>query len=240
MTIPLTKEEIQAALPGNMASSVNQEFVDLVNDVTSDQETAEIMRNGFMSYVRVLQEGKFSATEYVNAVKYVSYKLMGYTNQESYTRTFPDRYSLLLAKGASEKVISSYVSIYNKGKLVNLILRQTIIPSWVLNQDVYQEAINTQLKLMVGAKSELVRTQAANSILTHLKKPEKQEIELSVGVREHSGLTDLKNMLTALAEQQQASIGAGTTTKEIAHQTLIQVPVEDEILDAEVVDGDDA
>jgi hypothetical protein len=234
MNQPLTKEEIKHALPGTMASAVNDDFVDLVNDVTSDQEVAEIMRGNFMSYVKVLQEGKFRAADYVHAVKYVSYKLMGFTNQEAYARTFTDRYSLLLAKGSSDKTISAYVSIYNKGKLVNLILQQTLIPSWVLNQDIYQQAINTQADLMINARSDLVRTQAANSILTHLKKPEKQEIELNVGVREHSGLNDLRNMLTNLAESQQAAIGAGTTTREIAHQSLMRVEDAEE---AEVVDA---
>jgi hypothetical protein len=234
--VTLTKDEIEKALPPALRGNVDEDFVDLVNDVNSDPEIAKIMRENFLSYVNVLRDGKFKARDYVAAVKYVSYKLMEYTNQEAYARTFPDRYNKLLVNGASDKAISSYVSIYNKGKLVNLIMEQTLIPSWVLNQQVYQEAINTQAQLMVNAKSEMVRMQAANSILTHLKKPEKQEVELSLGVKEHSGLSDLKNMLTDLAERQKTLIESGAPTKTIAHQSLIDVtPLEER--DESLVEG---
>ena len=60
---------------------------------------------------------------------------------------------------------------YNKNKLVNLILEQSMIPSWVLNQDMYQKALNVQCELMLTANSEKV-SDAANSILTHLKPPQ--------------------------------------------------------------------
>ena len=33
---------------------------------------------------------------------------------------------------------------YSGGKLPNLILEQSVAPVWLLNRDIYQEAINTQ------------------------------------------------------------------------------------------------
>ena len=228
--VTLTKDEIQTAMPPQLRGSVDDDFVDLVNDAASDPETAKIMRENFLSYVNVLKEGKFKAADYVSAVKYVSYKLMGYTNQESYSKAHVDRYTKLIARGATEKEISAYVSIYNKGKLVNLIMEQSVIPSWILNQDVYQDAINEQARLMLNARSEMVRMQAANSILTHLKKPEKHEVELNIGVKEHSGLNDMKNMLADLAQKQRDLIEGGSTTKSIAHQSLIDVtPLEERV-----------
>lgn len=235
----LTVQEIQAVLPPHLRSNATQELADTVNQISTDPEVAASIRENFISYTSVLKEGRFKTEDYAHAVAYVSYKLMGYSNLEAYKRTFINRYTALVARGATDKDISAYVSAYNKNKLVNLILEQTLIPSWVLNQDLYQKAINTQAELMLTSNSDKVRTEAANSLLTHLKRPEKQQVELNIGVAENSGIGDLRNMLTQLAEQQRALIEAGSTTREIAHQRLIKSPIEvpqGEVIDAEVVE----
>lgn len=231
----LQKSEVVAAMPSHMRSSISQELVDKINAVSNDPTIAEQIRSNFVSYTSVMRDGKFKTEDYLNAVAYVSFKLMGYNNEESYSRTFPQRYGALKAAGRSSKDISAYVSAYNKGKLVNLILEQTLIPSWVLNQEIYQDAINTQAKLMMNAKSELVRTQAANSILTHIKRPEKKDVEITIGVAETKGMTELNEMLTKLATMQQNAIENGVATKEIAHQPLMKgssIP-EEEVIEAE-------
>lgn len=231
----LTKEEVQAAVPSHVRVNVSQELVDTLNNVSSDPEFARTIRENFISYTGVLKDGKFKIEDYLSAVAYVSYKLMGFSNKDSYARTFPLRYQGLVARGASDKDISAYVAAYNKNKLVNIILDQSLIPVWVLNQDAYQAAINTQVDLMKNANSELVRTQAANSILTHIKRPEKQQVELSIGEVETAGMKDLREMLSQLATQQRDLIGKGVPTKEIAHQKLVNGPSSSD--DSGVVDG---
>lgn len=216
----LTLPEVQEALPSHLRAAATQSLVDKVNAAHGDPVLAGQIRDNFMSYTKVLMEGKFKIEDYLRAVVYVSFKLMGFNNQESYTRTFPKRYQDLVAKGATDKDISSYVSAYAKGKLVNLILEQTMIPSWVLNQDLYQKAINVQADLMVSAKSELVRTQAANSLITALKKPDKAQVELSVTAPDSNAVSDLNNMLTRMAEAYQGMIQGGMRTQTIAHQPL--------------------
>lgn len=219
-TYMLTVQEIKESLPVHLKTAATQELTDKVNQIAQDPEAARDIRENFISYIHVLKEGKFKTEDYLNAVAYVSYKIMGYTNQESYKRVFPQRYQAQVAKGASDKDISAYVAAYNKGKLVNLILEQTLVPSWVLNQDIYQKAINVQAELMLSAASEKVRAEAANSLLTHLKKPESKQVELSIGVEDTSGMNELKDMLSSLAQRQQDLIGQGMTTREIAHQDL--------------------
>lgn len=223
----LTLEEVKDAAPNGLRGNMTQAVVDQVNQASTDPEHAEAIRNNFISYITVMRDGKFKAEDYVNAVTYVSYKLMGYSNKEAYERTFPLRYTGLVAQGKSKKDIASYVAGYNKGRLVTLISEQTAIPAWVLNQDIYQQAINTQADLMINARSEKVRADAANSILTHLKKPETKQVDLNIGVQETSGMTELRDLLTGLAEKQQAAIEQGVPTKEIAHQSLNQIPAED-------------
>jgi hypothetical protein len=226
----LTMQELQQSLPAHIRGNASESLLDLVNSVSTDAQVAEYVRNNFISYTSVLKEGKYKLEDYLNAVTYVSFKLMGYTNKDSYSRTFPQRYQNLIAKGASDKDISAYVAAFNKGKLVNLILEQTLVPTWVMNQDIYQKAITVQAELMLTARSEKVRADAANSLLTHLKRPEKKEVELSIGMAETSGMKELREMLTSLAEQQQELIEKGVSTKEIAHQRLVQVEIEDAVV----------
>jgi hypothetical protein len=117
--------------------------------------------------------------------------------------------------------------MYNKGKLVTAVLEQAMIPVWLLNAENYQKAINQQVYLMTNAKSEMVQMQAANSLLTHLKKPESKDININMGAVEDKGVEELRNMMVGLAKQQQELISQGVSTKEIAHQSII--------IDAEIV-----
>ncbi len=218
----LTVDVVAKSLPANLKSAATQQFVDQINNIVTDPIIAEQVRENFISYTKVLQEGKFKTEDYLHAVTYVSFKLMGYSNQDSYFRTFPQRHQALVVRGTSAKDIAAYVSAYNKGKLVNLILEQSLVPSWVLNQDAYQKAINTQVELMQNAQSEMVRTQAANSLLTHLTKPKEVGPLINFDMRENSGMNELRDLLGKVASKQQEAIRNGTSTKDIANQAIIE------------------
>ena len=215
----ITKDQVSRALPPNLKNAATQSLVDTLNTLP-DPMVAQEIRDNFLSYTGVLQEGKFKTEDYLNAVMYVTYKLLGKTNLDAYSLVFPQRYADLVARGTSSKDIASYVAAYNKGKLVNLILEQTLVPTWVLNQDIYQKAINTQAELMMGANSEMVRMQAANSILQHLAKPKEAGPLVNINMQESSGMNELKQALQDLAQQQQGLIKSGVSTKEVAGQRI--------------------
>lgn len=217
----LTLQQVVHALPPNLKSNVTQQLVDNINNSVSDPIMAEAIKDNFLSYTQVLSEGKFKTEDYLNAVMYVSFKLMGMSNKDAYARTFPARFRTLLNNGTSEKDISAYVSMYNKGRLVNLILEKSLVPTWVLNQHIHQKAINVQADLMCNANSEMVRMQAANSILTHLAKPKEVGPLINLDLRENSGINELKATLAQLAQQQRDMISNGTSTKQIADQGLV-------------------
>ena len=217
----LTLQQVAHALPANLKNNVTQQLVDNINNCVADPIMAEAIKDNFLSYTQVLSEGKFKTEDYLNAVMYVSFKLMGMSNKDAYARTFPARFRTLLNNGTSEKDISAYVSMYNKGRLVNLILEKSLIPTWVLNQHIYQKAINVQADLMSNANSEMVRMQAANSILTHLAKPKEVGPLINLDLRENSGINELKATLAQLAQQQRDMISNGTSTKQIADQGLV-------------------
>ena len=225
---PLTAEQFRQALPDKVKKSINQELIDQVNATLSEPELFEAYRDNLLSYTKVMADGKFKVSSYVDAVRYVSHKLMGSTNIDAYSKTFPDKITRFMAQGVSDKDIASYVTAYNKSKLVNLIFEQTLIPSYVLNQDLYQKALNVQAELMITAKSEKVRTDAANSLLSHLKMPETQKVELDIKVKEDSAIAALRASTLELARQQRLMIGAGAMdAQEIAHSKIVRADVVD-------------
>lgn len=223
----ITEEQLKSVLPPRMKKSINQQLIDSMVSTINTPDEYEIFAENILGYAHVLSDGKFSMQQYIDAVKYVSYKLMGKTNQDAYIATFPDRYQQHLANGTSSKDIASYITAYNKTKLVNIIYEQTMIPSYVLNQDVYQRAINVQADLMVNARSEMVRTQAANSLLNHLKLPETQKIELDIGVKKDSTIEQLKNTILELSKHQRTAIEAGTMTAQEIAETRLSHEVSD-------------
>ena len=218
----LTLDQFKQALPDKVKKSLNQELVDQINTTLGDPELYESYRDNLVSYTKVMSDGKFKISSYIDAVRYVSHKLMGCTNIDAYTKTFPDKYTRFMAQGVAAKDIASYVTAYNKSKLVNLIFEQTLIPSYVLNQDLYQKALNVQAQLMTTANSEKVRCDAANSLLTHLKMPETQKVELEIGVREDSSIAALRATTLELARQQRLMVESGAmNAQEVAHGKLI-------------------
>jgi len=223
-----TVELLQKTLPSNLRTSATQGLVDMLNTVSNNQQEAELIRENFLGYTAVLSEGKYKTEDYLNAVKYVSFKLMKCSNEEAYVKTFPQRYQRMVQDGVKTKDIGAYVYAYSKNKLVNRIMEQTMVPSWVLNQDIFQEAINTQAHLMRDPDvSPKVRSDAANSLLTHLAKPKEAGPLINLDMRDTSGMKEMKELLVRMAQQQQGLIKDGVTARDIAAAVIIDVEVQD-------------
>ena len=221
MTV-LTLETFRTALPDKVKKTINQELMDSINKTLSDPDMFETYRENLLSYASVMADGRFKMESYVSAVKYVSHKLMGASNIAAYIKTFPDKYQDFINRGIETKDIASYVTAYNKSKLVNLIMEQTLIPSYVLNQDLYQKALNVQAELMLTAKSEKVRSDAANSLLTQLKMPEVNKVQLDVNVKEDGSIAALRESTLELVRQQKLMVQAGAmNAQEVAHSKLV-------------------
>lgn len=218
--LTMTSEQFKSALPLQLRNAVTPEVMQAVNQTLSCPESMELFKENLLSYTSVLVEGRFKMTNYINAIKYVSFKLLGSTNISAYTKTFPDKVAGFKARGVTDKDISSYVSAYHKSKLVNLIMEQTLIPVHVLNAPLYQQAINTQASLMLYAKSEKVRCDAADSLMKQLKPPETKKVELDIGLQADRTLDTLRATTLELVAQQKKLIRQGTPIKEIAEGAL--------------------
>ena len=218
----LTRDQFERCLPANARVHLTDDMLKSINDVLANAPEREVYKENLLSYTGVLKETRFTLKNYLRAVRYVGLKLAGDSNIVAYTKTFPERYQKMLDNGWAEKDINSQVTTWNKSQMVGKLLEQSLIPHWVLNQGLYQKALNTQAELMAFAKSEKVRSDAANSILTHLKQPETAKIELDISSKENDAVAELKKTTLALAAQQRDLLRAGAmNAKEIAEQQIL-------------------
>lgn len=223
----LRVEEFKDAVPKSLRNTVDDAFVDKINDVIKDHKYAESYRENLLGFSHVLLNGKYRVEDYTRAVLYGSYKMMGKTNINAYIAAFPDKVAQWRLEGVSEKDIATYVSVYNKGKLVQGVLEQSMVPSWLLNQDAYQEAVNTQVRLMRTAKSEKVQSDAANSLLNALKRPEVAKIDINVSNKQtDDALLDLRKAVSDLSRVQREKVIDGScSVKEIAESNISEAEV---------------
>lgn len=218
----MTVDQFRSALPDKVKKSLNQELITQITSTLNDPDMYETYRENLLGYASVMADGRFKISSYISAVKYVSHKLTGKTNLDAFSVTFPDKIREWTMNGVASKDMASYITAFNKSKLVNLIMEQSLVPSWVLNQDLYQKALNVQAELMISANSEKVRTDAANSLLTHLKMPESQKVELEISVKKDSSIDALRQATMELVAQQRLQIQAGMqNAQQIAHSPVL-------------------
>ena len=221
-------EAVKRLVPKNQRGMITPEFCNRVEKCVNDPVLAEQIKNNFISYLNVLSTGKFSMDEYLNAVKYVSFKLLNYTNRDAYAATFPDRWERMVKEGVEEKRMDAYVAMYNKSKLVVAIYEQTIVPTYVLNAPLHQEALNVLAKMIKDPSVRgMAKVKACEAILTHTKQPEIVKGELTIGLQENETIAELREVTEQLANTFRASIGKGKTLQDVAEAQIIDVKVEE-------------
>ena len=233
----VTKEMLVRVAPSGKRNLISDKFVEKFNKVLKKSDIRQELKDNFIGYISVLQDGQYKIEDYLSAVKYVSYKLMGDSNAVAWSKTFPERYQHLVQTGIADRDLSSRVALYNRNQLVNKVMEQTLIPHYVLNQDLYQKALNTQAELMMHAKSEKVRSDAANSLLTHLKMPETSKLEVDVNVKQDESIAELRKATMELVAEQKRALQSGSmSTREVAHSRVIT----GEIVDVHVTERSDS
>ena len=232
----LTKEQLSGAMPDKrFRKHITDEVVAVINS-EPNSELRRVFRDNTLTYSSVLSTGKYSLAAYVNAVKFVSLRLMGDKASTAYSKVFPDRYQNLIDKGASASYIASFADNYSKTGLITKIMVQTMVPTHILNAGVYQEAINVQAELMHTAKSELVRQKAAESLISNLTAPTAAKLEIDIGYS-NDLVEDLRATTKALAQQQLKMILNGqASAKEVAYSEIIAKRVEPVETTYEVID----
>lgn len=217
-----TIETFKQALPAHMRKGISVDVMNQINASVSDPDVREHMLDNILSFTSVLAEGRFKMESYLDGVKYVSYKTMGDSNIQAWTKVFPDRYARLVANNASDKEISAHVAMYNSTKIITLLMEQTLRPIHIMNAHHVQAAVNKLADLMANSKSDKVQMESADRLLTHLKQPEVKSFELNVGMKDDGMISELKDIMAKMAVQQRDMIQSGVTTaRDAAHQRLV-------------------
>lgn len=217
-----TLDDLKNALPDKYKKSLTPEVLNYIGQTLNEPDMLETYRNNLISYGHILADGKFKITQYIDAIKFCSFRLAGLSQKESYKRTFPDRMQGYYVRGASNKDISVYMSSYANSKLVTSIMQQAMMPVWLANISTVQQAIDVQVELMTTATSEKVRQEAANSLLTHLKRPEAAKVQLDITVPQSNVIDDLRAATEKLVAAQTEAIRNGTmNAQQIAHHRII-------------------
>lgn len=224
MSTAITLDQFKQAMPDGLGKNASQQLVDKINDIiTNDPGFAEQYAHNLFEYVNVLKNGKYKLSNYIEAVQFVSYLSMGMNNQEAYIKTFPQRYNHYLGKGLTSKEISAYISMFSNSKLVSSIKEVAYIPVHIMYRHIFHDAVMEQVTLMKTATSEKVRSDAATSLMNHLRPPEAKKVELDVTVKQDNTLTDLRNALASLSQVQQQAIATGAiSAKEVAGGRIIE------------------
>nr|DAP09397.1 MAG TPA: hypothetical protein [Caudoviricetes sp.] len=214
-------EVLKKVTPKKLRYLVNEKLVEQINSLLYEPEYRDAYRENLLGYVNVLNDPNTKMTNYLQAVKYCTFKLAGSSNMDAYIKTFPDRYKRMLADGKDSQAISSYVAAWNRSRIVTSIMEQAAVPVWLVNADLFQEAINVQAHIMRTARSEKVRSDAANSLINHLKQPEVTKHQLDIGIKPGKELLELREAIEEHSKLQQLAIASGNVTaKAIAEMGL--------------------
>lgn len=218
----LTMDQLKHCIPKGVNVTINQALVDKVNDIITNDEYAIEFRQNLMTYTSVLSNSKYKIQDYINAVKFVTCKLLGDKNELAYAKTFPDRYDKLIKAGKSAKDISAYTSGYAANQIVVQITEQTMMPLHIVNADLRQQAINVLAETMLDVRtSAKVKVEAADRLLSHLALPRDNKIEINLGQKQGSIIRELTVATALLAEQQRTMLQAGVhTLKDVAESKL--------------------
>jgi len=229
----ITLDVLRDVAPKKSRSMITQDLVDKLNTWNDDPKLLGGFKDNVLSYIGVLKTGRFKVDDYMNAVRFVSYKLIGHTDIDAYAITFPERYQRLINSGETRDDIAPYVSSYKKNKLVVQIFEQTIVPSHVLNAPMHQEALNIALHVAMTSGSDIAKVNACNTILANTKPPETAKIDLGISINEGSIIDDYETVMRNMVDKQLELIGAGGDLGMITNAS-IKVTSKEEIIEADL------
>lgn len=224
---------IKKLLPKGFGSYNVQTITDKLNQAIAgmDDVLGEHFRDNCISWINVTKSCKVSLDAYISAAKFVTYKLAGDSNTRAYARTFPERVSRMAQEGMNNEYLNTYANIYAKGKLVTEIHAIALVPTHIMYQDYFHLAVKTQVEIMTDPNvSAKVRSDAATSLMTHLKTPEVKKAELNVNVNESDTIAELRDVLSQLSAKQHTDIIEGQyKVLDVSHHKIISGDNEDDV-----------
>lgn len=217
----ITSSKVEEVTVGTVRKAYGKKVsIDVIENVTAvineairgeAEHVQEFVKDNAIGMLHVLSASRTnSINEYMRAARFITYRQMGDTFIQAYAKTFPDRVKRLEADGMTTAHLSALAQAFGKTKLVTQMTSMLIVPAHLIYQDVFHKAVQTQAALMMDdTVSPKVRSDAANSLLTHLKQPEVKQMELQVKVNESNILEQFKEAMTDMARKQKSMIELG-------------------------------
>lgn len=219
----MTEDEFKRCLPASVRGSIDDSIRVQLNECLADPNMREAISQNLIGYTNVISQGRFKLSSYISAVQYCTYKSMGDTNILAYKKTFPQKWTEWDTQNLPLNQRTSYVTVYNKSKLVTLIYQALAIPTAILNADVFQEAINVQRQLMLDPSVKpLVRCQAAKALMDTLKPEEVKQMEVAVNIKESDTVEELRKTTAELAKAQLEALRKGADIEAILGSKIVQ------------------
>ena len=232
----LTLDDVKRNLPSRKGS-VTQEVVDMINASRHEPEfQGETLLQTAITYESVLQKNKASIKDYLKAIKFCAYLISMDDNfTEAYKRTFAERKFVQdrldePTNSTRYNELTSAASRYRKSKLVVDILTMSQVPLDLMFTGARYKALGVLSELMVTAKYDRDKINAAKELLAATKGPDNVKIDLDVGVKESSAVEQLNDQLMQIAARQKTMLETGTQDL----KELGSMKVKEEVIDAEV------
>lgn len=233
----VTVEDLKKALPSRK-STITDEIVDMINASQTEAEfQGETLLESMITYEKVMNTNKAGIREYLYAVKFCAYLMSMEDNlTEAYKKTFSDRdfvhARMDAAPGSDDyNALTSAASRYRKSKLVVDLLTISQVPIGIMFGAARYKAVMTLADIMVNSRYDRDRINAADKLLMHTESKD-IKIDLEIGVREDSAVTNLTNQLSELAARQKLMLEAGATDL----GKLGAMRAQEEFTDAEVAE----
>lgn len=236
----ITKEEIQKALPSRK-NTITDELVELLNASQNEAEfQGESLLQTAVTYEQLMVKNKASLRQYLDAIRFCAYMISLNDNAtEAYKKTF--YYRDFVKERINEPSDSSkyveLVSAANRYKqtsnLVRDIMTYSQLPIKLMFRGYGYEAMGVLHQVMHYGKLDRDRVQAARTILEMVKDDEVLKIELDVGVKENSAISQLNEQLASFAHQSLMHLQHGTTDLD----KLGGMKTREDVIDVEVQNG---
>ena len=234
----VTKEDLQKHFPSRK-NAITEEAVDIINKSRTEPEfQGESLLQTAVTYEKVLQQNKAGIKQYLNAIRFCSYLVSLDDNfTEAYKKTFYDTDFVkdrleLSTSDVKYKELTSAASRYRRSKLVVDILTMSQVPLHLMFTGMQYKALGVLNEVMMTARLDRDKINAAKEILAATKGPENVKVDLDIGVKENSAVQQLNDQLAQLAGSQKIHLEAGNASlKEFG---AMKVKKEVDIIDAEV------
>lgn len=233
----ITREKLKRFLPKGSSVQVTDEILEMISNMENDTGLPQYaLEEDVMSYMHLIGKG-IGIAELVNAIKYCNLK-RNRTNKEAWAITFPSKYDEMIK---ADRVVDSFVSMYNSSKIVVAIDKEMMVPVYIQYSSYFHAAVKKQFELMNGVDSNgnevggMVQHLSSKVLMEMLKMPEDKSIEIRIGASDSllAAQNELSSSISSLVSQQAEMFARGMSPDEIQKVHKIKL-LDESIIDAEL------